>query len=134
MTDSLVFRQQFPPPPPCEWLCISFDRSDRLKFVEAPSDELAAAVLQTLGPNVSRTELSGGCLEIKFRGSPWRPSGTETVATRVMLLRLLETMERFGYSLYGSLNQESGNEGREADVLYLHRQKNWTPGMPVFHR
>lgn len=132
--DTLVFRYQSPPPPPCDWLSISFDRHDRLKLVDTPPPDLAAAILGIYGSSVSRHDMKPGCFEIKFHGSPWWPSGEETVTTRLMLLRLLEVLERFGYSLYASLDMMNSSEGHETDVLVVHRQKNWVPGTPIWHR
>ena len=132
--DSLVFRKQNPAPPPCEWISVSFDRNDRLKIVEAPPRDVADAVVRTFGSAVSRYEVSPMCLEIKFHGTPWYPSGEDAVGTRRMLLCLLETLENFGFSLYASVDQTNGSEGSETDVLVFHRQKDWVPGAPIFHR
>ena len=40
----------------------------------------------------------------------------------------------FGFSLYMSLGQQNSQDGHDVDVLIMHRQKNWVPGMPVWHR
>jgi len=132
--DSLIFRYQSPPPPPCEWLSISFDRSDRLRISDPPSSDLAATVVSAFGQTVSKEERKPGYFEIKFHGYPWYPSGEETVKTRMMVVRLLEVLESFGYTLYASIDQTNGPEGEESDVLVVHKQKKWVPGMPIWHR
>lgn len=132
--DSLIFRYQSPPPPPCEWLAIAFYRRDRLRFLDRPPPDLASAVISALGKSVSSHEMTETRLEIKFNGTPWWPSGENTVATRVMVLRLLEVLEAFGFSLYTSLDHQTSSEGYEADLLIAQRQKDWIPGAPVFHR
>jgi hypothetical protein len=71
-------------------------------------------------------------LELKFRGYPFSPSGTDEVKTRVMILALLGTFETFGFTLYTSFVQGGGE--RPADILVMHRQKGWAPGMPIWHR
>jgi hypothetical protein len=132
--DSLIFRQQGSTPPPCEWLSIGFDRDDRLKFVPALPADLIQALLRTFGSSVSRHETPPGYVEFKFHGSPWTPHGSETVMTRLMVLQMMATLEQFGWSLYVVMNQVSGHEGQEADVMYLQRRKDWVPGAPIFHR
>ncbi len=47
---------------------------------------------------------------------------------------MLQTLEEFGYSVYSSIDQVDGQDGSETDVLVVHRQKDWAPGMPVRHR
>jgi hypothetical protein len=116
---------------------MTFDRGDRLKLLDTPPRDLQVALATTIGsPNISRTEATGDHFEIKMHGSPWYPHGVETVRTRIMVLRILETMERFGYSLYASIDQDTSADDRpgQADVLHFHRQKGWTHGMPVWHR
>ena len=61
------------------------------------------------------------------------PSGEETVATRLMLLSLLESLEECGFTVYAAIDIQSSTE-QETDVLICHRQKDWTPGAPIWHR
>jgi hypothetical protein len=91
-------------------------------------------VISALGTSVSSHEMTETRLEIKLHGTPWWPSGENTVATRVMVLKLLEVLEAFGFSLYTSLDHQTSSDGYEADLLIAHRQKDWVPGAPVFHR
>lgn len=58
----------------------------------------------------------------------------DTVTTRLLLLKLLEVLETFGFSLYASIDHQSSSDGNEADLLILHRQRDWVPGAPIFHR
>ncbi|KAH8785714.1 hypothetical protein F5883DRAFT_535919 [Diaporthe sp. PMI_573] len=133
--DSLVFRYQNPPPPPCDWLSISFDWTDKMKIVDAPPGELAEALIAEFKAKyrLKSHELEGGRLKLKFHGQPWQASGEDTVMSRMLLLSLLGTLERFGYSLYASIDQVNGS-GVEADVLVVTRQQGWKPGMPIWHR
>lgn len=134
--DSLLFRYQQPAPLPCMWLCISFDKGDMIHVINAPT-ELNRSFVQALGPKVQRHEDQGSVFEIKFSGYPWRASGTETVQTRVILLILLETLEKHGFSLYGSVDQDNGPGGdshsTEADTWFCNRQADWMPGAPLYH-
>ncbi|CAH0024475.1 unnamed protein product [Clonostachys rhizophaga] len=120
--DVLAFRRQSPPPPKCEWIHISFDSHDRLTFLEPPSQEIRVALLKTFGRAVSSNELTKDHFEIKFQGFPWSPSGEDTVNTPLKLLKLLETMERFGFSLYSSLMTKNNHEGTDVDDIIMKRQ------------
>ncbi|KAI7787402.1 hypothetical protein LA080_016477 [Diaporthe eres] len=133
--DSLIFRYQNPPPPPCDWLSISFDWTDKMKIVDAPPGDLTEAIVAEFRAKyrLKSHELESGRLKLKFHGQPWQASGEETVKSRMLLLSLLGILERFGYSLYASIDQVNSS-GVEADVLVVTRQKGWTPGTPIWHR
>ncbi|KAK9375221.1 uncharacterized protein V1513DRAFT_431098 [Lipomyces chichibuensis] len=133
--DTLLFRYQQPPPPSCIWMSISFNRSDRLQLIDVPQ-ELGPLLVQAYGEKVQDYQFKGSVFEIKFRGYPWQADGTETVQTRLMLLTLLECLEQQGFSLYASIDQDSGSESSnssEADTLFCNRQADWTPGAPIYH-
>lgn len=137
--DTLVFRHQEPAPPPCDWLSISFDVSDKIKILDAPHPDMAAAIVAAMkGFDLRSHEVESrpnSRLKLKFFGRPWEPSGTGTVRLRLLLLSLLDVLERFGFSLYASIDQcnDVDNSG-EADVLIVVKQKDWIAGLPVFHR
>lgn len=126
ISDSLVFRYQTLPPPPCDWLSVSFDQLDRLRILGAPSPDLAAAVVTALQPAIASHKMSDHRFDVKFCGTPWSPSGEQTVTLRVILLRLLEVMESFGFTLYAGVNQCNDTCG---DVLVMRRQKSWEEGV-----
>ncbi|KAH7363432.1 hypothetical protein B0T11DRAFT_329406 [Plectosphaerella cucumerina] len=132
--DTLVMRKQTPPPPPCDWLCVSFDSSDKLKIVGSPPEALSQAIVGLYGGSIQRHEITAERLKIKFNGMPWRPNGRDTVTTRKMLLRLIKTLEEFGFTIYASIDISDSTDKGETDVLVVQRQKGWVPGMPIFHR
>jgi len=74
-----------------------------------------------------------GVYKFKLHGSPWRAFGEETMDTRRLLLVLLEVLEEFGFTVYGSIDQKIGVEGRDLDTWHCCRSKAWQRGMPVFH-
>lgn len=118
------------------WLCISFDEGDLMHLIDAPT-ELSQSLAQAFGPKVQRTKHQGSAFEIKFKGYPWRASGTDTVQSRIILLVLLETLEQHGFSLYASIDQDNGPGGQsgksEADTWFCNRQADWSPGAPIYH-
>lgn len=135
MIDSLVFRYQNPPPPPCDWLSISFDWVDKMKIVNTPPSDLTEALVAEFNSNyrLKSHELEKDRLKLKFHGHPWQAGSEQTVKLRMMLLKLLEVLERFGYSLYANVSETYGSEA-DADVLVVTRRKDWAPGMPIWHR
>lgn len=136
---SLVFRYQNPPPPPRDWLSISFDRANKLKIVDAPPGDLTEALISEFRAKyrLKSRELESGRLKLKFHGQPWgdiwQTSGEDSVKSRMLLLSLLGILERFGYSLYASFDPMNSMD-MQTDVLVVTRQKGWTPGMPLWHR
>ncbi|KAM0276747.1 hypothetical protein ACHAQH_006458 [Verticillium albo-atrum] len=132
--DSLIFRKQDPPPPPCDWLCISFDRSDKFKIIGGPPKVMCEELISAWSKGIREQELTADRLKIKFNRTPWMPSGEETVDTRRKLILLLQVLEKHGFSTYAALDIHNSNEGSDTDVLFVSRQRGWVPGMPVWHR
>jgi hypothetical protein len=138
--DTIVFRKQQTPPPESEWIAISFNQYDRLRLIGA-DEVLTSSVREVLqSMRLLQEELwkdrSLNAREFKIHGRPWVASGMETMSTRLLLLRLLECLERHGLSLYASIDQSQGHgEGTsETDSWYCVRDKAWVPGGHVFHR
>jgi hypothetical protein len=139
--DTLVFRKQESPPPESEWISISFNQTDRLRLIGA-NRELINAVkgllqnMRMLQTDCGWKDQRLGAWEFKINGYPWRASGEETMSTRFLLLRLLETLEQHGWSLYASIDQSTsaGDGVSETDSWFCIREKGWTPGSTVFHR
>ncbi|KAG8358070.1 hypothetical protein FVEN_g4015 [Fusarium venenatum] len=132
--DSLIFRKQDPVPPPCDWICVSFDNSDKLKIVDSPPKDLTDAILKTFGRDVRRREITPERFKIHIGIQPWEPSGTDTVTTRLLLLKLVETLERCGFTVYATIGSKGENEEGAADLLVCQRAKDWVPGAPIWHR
>ncbi|PGH15221.1 hypothetical protein AJ79_02586 [Helicocarpus griseus UAMH5409] len=132
--DTLLFRLQQPPPPPCNWMCISFNKSDLLQLIGAPR-AVCEAMSNILEDKIQRTQVLESSFEIKFLGYPWKAGGTDTVETRLILLKILDCLERFGFSLYGSLNQDTkqGEHVENTDTWFCNQQANWMPGIPIYH-
>ncbi|KAL6237845.1 hypothetical protein BDW75DRAFT_237899 [Aspergillus navahoensis] len=91
--DSLVFHRQHPQSR--SWLCVSFDSSDLLHLLNAPS-ELASSLIASFGERVEKCnkDFVSGNFELKFKGMPWTKSGTKgTVQTRLLVLNLMQCLE-----------------------------------------
>lgn len=97
---------------------------------------MAEAIVQCFGPAVDKHQLTSSYLEIKFHGYPWAADGTQTLKTRFMVLRLLETLETCGFTLYTSVDHTNSRSAtdRDAEIMIVHRPLDWVPGMPVWRR
>ncbi|KAL3708032.1 hypothetical protein TMatcc_006015 [Talaromyces marneffei ATCC 18224] len=136
--DSLIMRytHNIPPPrPTSHWLGVSFDSSNLLSIVNAPPS-LGAAVATHFGDDKVSSHKPAfpgekrEYYEIKFRGHPWRPSGTEAVKSRLLILGLLEVLEEHAFRLYTAIDQ-GDSEGSGSDTWYCCRDEDWVEGMTV---
>lgn len=137
--DTLVFRKQQHPPPESEWISISFNQRDRLRLIGADEELTAAFRAMLKGMHKLQDEFWKDKIlntwEFKLHGTPWWASGEETMMTRMLVLKMLETLERQGWSLYASIDQnQSGDNVSETDSWFCVREKGWVPGSSVFHR
>ncbi|KAF2229395.1 hypothetical protein EV356DRAFT_527591 [Viridothelium virens] len=127
--DTLFLRCQNPAPQLYRWICISFMGDDFLYLIDAP-DELQAALVQAYGERVQRH---------RARAEDTLVVGLNTVKARELLLILLECLEQHGFSLYTSLEQDTGLGdicgigGNPSDTWYCKRQLDWSRGTPVYH-
>ncbi|TVY34725.1 hypothetical protein LSUB1_G005023 [Lachnellula subtilissima] len=137
--DSLIFRKQQTPPPPSEFIAITFNQGDRMRLIGAPNALLADVRMLLKEMNLLQAEdWKDGKLqawEYKMYGWPWHATGEETMTTRLLLLKLLETLESRGWSVYASIDQSTGTEDRsETDSWYVVKERGWVEGSAVFHR
>jgi hypothetical protein len=141
--DTIIFRKQAVPPPASEWIAISFNQGDRLRLIGAPPELIAAFQALLKGMGLCKEEgwkdSVLNAFEFKIHGWPWRPQGEEAMKTRLLLLRMLETLEVGGWSLYATVDQNNGHHNKNssstgADSWYCARAVDWVPGNSVFHR
>ncbi|KAK7457798.1 hypothetical protein VKT23_010138 [Stygiomarasmius scandens] len=135
--DTTFFRYQYPAPPPCTWMSVSFNMGDRLRLINAP-EEVIQSTKQAVSSMIQKDGWKEqGAYEIKFRGYPWYATGSDTIATRMMVLRLLEVLEENGFTLYLSIDQNIGSGNNDSvsdtDSWYCRRLNSWTKGSPVYH-
>lgn len=140
--DTLIFRKQPVPPPAATWTAISFKTGDKLRFLGAPPELIAAfstllknmKLLQSEAVKDPRLQYH----EFKLYGYPWAATGEETMKTRVLILKLVELLELHGWSLYASIDQNSGPSGdsnySETDSWYCVKSSDWRPGSIILHR
>jgi len=142
--DSLIFRHQSPPPPPCEWISVSFSKWDAIRLYDAPA-ELITALAQDLAPVLSKPtafQHSPGVAEFRCVGTPWFANGKATMMSRQIALQMVMTLEQHGFSVYASIDQKLNfdhlQRGQptfsETDTWHVCRPIDWRPGMPIFHK
>ena len=142
--DTLIFRKQLVPPPAATWAAISFKQGDKLRFLGAPQDLISSMSQLFRSTGMLQSEnaktTAANYHEFKLIGTPWYASGQDTMATRLLILQMVETMEANGWSLYASIDQNSGASNSsnssysETDVWYCVKSADWTPGSIILHR
>jgi len=146
--DMLIFR---PRPPtagvmlPREWLAVSPSRSDKLYIVgdsQPIFDDSAASSTSQPTPGhivsltmsltemlkemglLQKSETKYNWIEYKLRGRPWFYGGEPGVKTRLMLLRMFEILESFGWTSHVSVQHRTGNDDkRMVDTMFFSRPK-----------
>ncbi|RDW64520.1 uncharacterized protein DSM5745_09931 [Aspergillus mulundensis] len=111
--DSLIFHRQ--QPQVHSWLCISFDSSDLIHLLNAPT-ELATSLISSFGDRIEKCnkDFVSGTFELKVRGNPWtRNSGKGAVQSRLLALDLMQILEEQGYSMATALDIDHGDGGSE---------------------
>jgi hypothetical protein len=147
--DTLIFRQRAAaaaPPPAVEWLALAPMAtcwSDKLRVVydaagvgvrlfggvDGAQDHLGlliTAIKNTLQglECFKKGGWSHDSFEFELKGRPWRSRGEASVKMRIMLARVLETMEAHGWRLYTSFVLRTGSdEERILDTWFFVREK-----------
>ncbi|KAL1839184.1 hypothetical protein VTJ49DRAFT_1803 [Mycothermus thermophilus] len=134
--DTLVFRRSPSPLPEVELLALAPQGTHRLRVIYDRAEgsnrdhrehlaSLNAAVQETLEQldYLKEGSWSHDTLEFVLKGRPWAPRLGESVKVRVLLLRLLATMEEHGWRPYASLVQRTGwDDFRMLDTWYFVRE------------
>ncbi|KAK3313526.1 hypothetical protein B0H66DRAFT_354942 [Apodospora peruviana] len=137
--DTLIFRKrspETPPPPPVEWLTVSMLRSDRLRIIYDASSEIDAdhghlglliASLKKMLEEMDyfqKGDWSFDSFEFKLKGLPWPAHGVNTVKTRMLMLRVLDVLDSFGWESRVNIGQRSGTDDyRMPDCWYFVRPR-----------
>ncbi|KAL2270339.1 hypothetical protein VTJ83DRAFT_2523 [Remersonia thermophila] len=110
--DTLVFRRSPAALPEVERFVLAPQATHRLRLIY---DGAAGSGQDPRGHLASLHAAEGGwsrdTLEFVLKGRPWAPRLAESVKVRVLLLRLLATMEEHGWRPYTRLVQRTGRDG-----------------------
>lgn len=86
---------------------ISFNSHDLLRLIGAPEGLVSAVrnTLQTFWSRGIQEERSyAGSWQFKLRGTPWWASGDEAVDSRFLVLKVLEALQAYGWSVAASVD------------------------------
>jgi hypothetical protein len=137
--DTLVFHRSPVPLSEVEWLALAPAGDRRLRVVydsgvgghsQADQDRqnhmvvLNTAIQNTLEElgYFKESSWSHDTREFLLKGKPWKPKPAESVKVRVLLIRLLATMEQCGWRPYTALVQRTGQDDyRMVDTWYFVR-------------
>ena len=86
---------------------ISLNKDDLLRVIGAP-ESLIPAIRNTIQSSwykgIQAVSSYVGSQEFKLRGTPWWASGTETVESRFLILKLIEALQAYGWSPVASID------------------------------
>ncbi|KDQ10256.1 hypothetical protein BOTBODRAFT_136995 [Botryobasidium botryosum FD-172 SS1] len=117
-------------PHPSTFFAISFNEDDKLRLIGAPPDVIP--VLQNVlavHKQKEQWKLADVAYEFKLKGYPWKADGEATVATRLMLLQIIEALGTIGFEIYASIDMCTGpsngdeGDGADTDTWILRRPK-----------
>jgi hypothetical protein len=136
--DTLIFRQQQTSPPECDWISITFDRDDRLRLIGASTELIALFrdMLKSMGllQDEFWKEKENNAWEFKIKGRPWSFFREDMVKGSLLLLRIVETLETHGWSLYSNTRRNLfGQSGAISfsNGWFCVKDKQWAPGMTI---
>ncbi|KAK4239634.1 hypothetical protein C8A03DRAFT_42785 [Achaetomium macrosporum] len=138
--DTLIFRQVVALRPAVEWLSLAPMGADKLRVVydadgvrlfgmDSDHDHLGVLIsgIKKVLEGLDYFEKGGwshDSFEFEMKGRPWRSRGEASVKMRIMLMRVLETMEGHGWRLYSNFVQRTGSdEDRILDTWYFVRER-----------
>lgn len=76
-------------------------------------------------------EWSHDSFEFKLKGFPWSARDEKAAKVELLLLAVVETLDRFGWRSYATVRQRSDtDEARKQDTWYFVREEGWIPGSP----
>ncbi|KAK3379497.1 hypothetical protein B0T24DRAFT_158898 [Lasiosphaeria ovina] len=147
--DTLIFRRRpldAGPPVPMDWLAVALMGSDKLRVVYDAKDVKLSGGADSdhdhLGVLISglkkaleamdcfqKGDWSYDSFEFKLKGRPWLSQGEDVVKSRLLLLRIVETLDSSGWQSCCSVLQRTGNDDfRMADTWYFMRPKTQAGG------
>lgn len=119
----MFFRKILQPPPPKQFIAVSFDHLNKLKIIGDVPSTLGDTIVQTLGTRVSSHEPSTDRVKVKMHGNTWLATGEDAVRSQFLVMSVLEILERYGFTVYTSLETQNGHSGYEMDSLICYRER-----------
>ena len=108
---------------------ISLNRHDRLRLIGIP-DSLVSAVRDTIQScwlrGIQEESRYFKSWEFKLRGNPWWASGEEAVDSRYLILKLIESLQVYGWSVVASIDSSRKLSDKSA-LLFRQSQPRQSP-------
>ena len=105
-----------------EFCAVDMWMYDKLKLFQCPP-EICEALKYTVHENwrgIQRAEDEDKCYAIKIKGFPWSSnSGEDGVKNRILIMKLLQTMAAYGWTLYSATNIDG-----HTDTMFFCRKRD----------
>ena len=131
-TNTLFFEYDpniIPGEPSTTHVTISLNKQDRLRLIGAP-DSLVSAVRSVIQTNWTRgiqnEERYYESWEFKLRGTPWWASGHEAVDSRYLIVKILEALQSYGWSVIASVDSSRKLSDKSA-LVFRQSQASQSP-------
>ena len=129
----MIFRQQ-QTSPQCDWISIAVVWYDRLRLIGASAELIASFrdMLKSMGlfQDEFWKERDNNAWEFKFKGNRFSSFGEEMVKWNLLQLRIMETLEAHGWSVYSNTMQYRENVCL-SNGWFCVKDKQWVPGMTI---
>lgn len=117
--DTFYFKQEAAPDPLVQVCAISFNMSDKIRVIGGPTEVVNVVrrcVVDFWHRGLQREQLYYGSPEFKLHGSPWTPSGKETMQSRMFVGQMIEGLDRAGWEIYASIDISQGKGGGDSAI------------------
>ncbi|KAF9332198.1 hypothetical protein BG006_004938 [Podila minutissima] len=120
--DTLFFELKTPDPD-VEMFTVLFNKSDRIRVLDAPSMMLLVkqAIPAQWKYGVQKEQDYCGAMEVKLQGNPFSTRGDEFVFSRMMLAQMIANFKGAGFQLYSSLYSGVGKDENELECWILRK-------------
>ncbi|KIM97840.1 hypothetical protein OIDMADRAFT_147359 [Oidiodendron maius Zn] len=129
----LIFRQQ-QTSPQRDWISITVIGFYKLRLIGASAELIALFrdILESMGllQEDFWKERDNNAWEFKIKGNPRSVFGEEMVQWNLLMLRIVETLEAHGWSLYSNTMQYQQNVCVSYGWFCV-KDKQWVPGMTI---
>ncbi|XP_078343312.1 uncharacterized protein LOC144629028 [Oculina patagonica] len=108
---------------------ISFNSEDLLRLIGNPEGLVSAVrnVLQTFwSRGIQKEERYAESWQFKLRGTPWWASGEEAVDSRFLVLKLIEAMQAYGWSVAAAIDCSRKDQDKSS-LLFRQSQPRQSP-------
>ncbi|XP_068751085.1 uncharacterized protein [Montipora capricornis] len=115
-------------PSPMQFV-ISFNSHDLLRVIGAP-ENLISAVRNTIQGHwvrgIQRESSYAGSWEFKLKGTPWWADGQEAVESRYLVLKVMESLQAYGWSPIAAIDSSRKDSDKSA-LIFRQSQPRQSP-------